>query len=212
MKRELMPPKESAEIHLVAEKVGRRGAQMNSTAQSDLRGSILSDDLDPTRLQVPAGIADLDIEPLGTKTGDSLVADELRRVSRSLQQETGGVPQLDHGESFIMRSVSPRELRRLRNDVPVTEVIDQLHVPTARRGARRTFRCPRCEGFHTGVNSRANLARCFRCAGNFNPIDLVMAERGWSFLDAVRYLSDLAADGAGVEVDASGAPTPSTRL
>ena len=89
-----------------------------------------------------------------------------------------------------MRTVSQGLLRRLRNDVPVADVIDQLCVPTARRGTRRTFRCPRCKGFHTGVHRRTNLARCFCCKRNFNPIDLVMAERGWPFLDAVRYLGD----------------------
>ena len=93
----------------------------------------------------------------------------------------------------------PRDvLRRLRNDVPVREVINQLRVPTAWCGARRTFRCPRCEGFHTATHRGVNLARCFRCERNFNPIDLVMAVCGWPFLEAVRYLSDLLVPGAGV--------------
>jgi len=96
-----------------------------------------------------------------------------------------------------MRTV-PRELLwRLRNDVAVTDVIDALGVPTTMRGTRRTFRCPQCEHFRTSVNDRANLARCFRCERNFNPIDRVMSERRWSFLDAVTYLGDLV--GQGVE-------------
>ncbi len=89
-----------------------------------------------------------------------------------------------------MRTVPPDLLRRLRNDVRVADVIDRLGVATRARGARRAFRCPQCECFHTGVRERTNLARCFACERNFNPIDFVIAERRWTFLDAVRYLSD----------------------
>ncbi len=111
-----------------------------------------------------------------------------------------------------MRTVSRDVLRRLRNEISIAEVIDQLHVPTARRGTRRTFRCPRCERFHTGVNRGANLARCFRCERNFNPIDLVMIVCGWTFIEAVRYLCDQVAPGAGVTStpDSEGTP-PSGR-
>lgn len=79
-------------------------------------------------------------------------------------------------------------LRGLRNDVPVLAVISDLEIPTKRRGTRLTFRCPGCGGFHTATNPRTNLARCFSCQRNLNPIDLVMAERGTSFLEAVDHL------------------------
>jgi transposase InsO family protein len=82
------------------------------------------------------------------------------------------------------------DLRRLRNEVDIASVISQLGLETKKRGARVSFRCPGCGAFHTATNPRTNLARCFRCARNFNPIDLVMAERGSTFLDAVNYLKD----------------------
>ncbi len=81
-------------------------------------------------------------------------------------------------------------LRTLRNDVPVLSVIHTLRIPTKKRGARLTFRCPNCQRFYTATKATTNLARCFSCERNFNPIDLVMAERGWSFLQAVNYLEE----------------------
>ena len=99
-----------------------------------------------------------------------------------------------------MRMTVPQEvLRRLRNEVPIADVIDRLRVPTARRGSRRLFRCPHCERFRTGVNRISNLARCFRCERNFNPIDLVMAVSGATVLDAVRYLGDFVAGGTAAD-------------
>lgn len=92
-----------------------------------------------------------------------------------------------------MRMISADELRRLRNDVSVAAVIVGLGLDRSNRGTRPTFRCPRCETFHTAVNERTNLARCFRCAENYNPIDLVMAVRSVGFLDAVHSVRDLEA-------------------
>lgn len=84
-------------------------------------------------------------------------------------------------------------LRSLRNDVPVRTVISELQIPTQTRGSRLTFRCPACGGFHTATDHRTNLARCFRCSRNFNPIELVMAERRLSFPEAVKFLETLVA-------------------
>jgi hypothetical protein len=92
-----------------------------------------------------------------------------------------------------MRTIPPEELRRLRNDVPVAAVVDELGLATARRGARRTFQCPKCSTFHTNVNQRANVAHCFRCSRSYNPIDLVIATRGSIFLDAVRCVAAIGA-------------------
>jgi len=88
--------------------------------------------------------------------------------------------------------ISNDELRCLRNDVPMTVVIARLGIEQSNRGERSTFRCPRCATFHTAVNARTNLARCFRCAENFNPIDLVIAVRGVDFRDAVHELREIA--------------------
>jgi len=60
----------------------------------------------------------------------------------------------------------------------------------AKRGILR-FLCPVCKEFETDTNPRTNLARCFRCERNINPIDLVMALERCSFLEAVTFLEPL---------------------
>lgn len=87
--------------------------------------------------------------------------------------------------------IPPQHLRTLRNDASVIAVILELRIPTRWRGSRLTFRCPECGSFHSAINHSRNLARCFRCKRNFNPIDLVMAERETGFLEAVKYLEDV---------------------
>lgn len=89
-----------------------------------------------------------------------------------------------------MSLIPAERLRSLRNDVPVLAVISQLGIAKKLRGRRLSFRCPECGCFHTATEPRTNLARCFSCERNFNPIDLVMAERGWSFLQALKYMED----------------------
>jgi hypothetical protein len=82
-------------------------------------------------------------------------------------------------------------LRRLRNQVPIDEVIThflQLEVRNANHILR--FRCPLCGKFHTATAHKTNLARCFDCHKNFNPIDLVIAVAKCSFLEAVEFLTD----------------------
>lgn len=87
-----------------------------------------------------------------------------------------------------MRHIPAHDLRVLRNRVAIVEVICHLGIPTRKSGAHLSFRCPQCGGFPTATNPATNLARCFHCQKSFNPIELVMAERHVSFLDAVRYL------------------------
>ena len=84
--------------------------------------------------------------------------------------------------------LSPALLRSLRNEIPISEVIelymDNLHF---QNGTLR-FPCPICQGSDTAINMNTNLARCFSCAQNFNPIDLVIAVRHCSFLQATQDL------------------------
>jgi DNA primase len=93
----------------------------------------------------------------------------------------------------MKRHVPRADLRALRNDVAVTGVIARLGIPWKVRDGYFRFLCPRCSDFHTAASQETNLARCFRCGVSFNPIDIVMAARGVSFLDAVRYLREEAA-------------------
>lgn len=90
-----------------------------------------------------------------------------------------------------MNQIPPDHLYSLRNDVDVADVIDTLGVPTARRGSRVTFHCPDCGDPHAAMNLNRNLAYCFRCERSFNTIDLVMAQRNCTFLEAVEFLETL---------------------
>lgn len=92
----------------------------------------------------------------------------------------------------MARRFSHALLRSLRNDIPIDDVI-RLHLDLVwkeREGYLR-FLCPHCSEFHTATNPQTNLARCFRCCVNFNPIDMVMAVEGCAFVDAVKILVPL---------------------
>jgi len=83
-------------------------------------------------------------------------------------------------------------LRALRNDVPINDLIrGHLELAWKEREGYLRFLCPRCSEFHTATNPKTNLARCFRCAVSFNPIELVMAIEHCAFVDAVRILAPL---------------------
>ena len=80
-------------------------------------------------------------------------------------------------------------LRRLRNQIPIDAVIaDLLKLEVKNDHNILRFRCPLCYNFHTATNHETNLARCFDCQKNFNPIDMVMTVGKCGFLDAVEIL------------------------
>ena len=82
-------------------------------------------------------------------------------------------------------------LRMLRNKIPINEVItDLLNLKVRYVNSTMRFRCPLCHNFHTATNHDTNLARCFDCQKNFNPIDLVMTVARCSFVNAVQILKD----------------------
>ena len=84
---------------------------------------------------------------------------------------------------------SKKLLHQLRNDVDVAELIrDVLELPCKMCDGVFRFQCPGCQGFDCATNPRTNLARCFHCQRNFNPIDLVMLVHRCGFLDAVEFL------------------------
>ena len=87
----------------------------------------------------------------------------------------------------------PRQtLFRLRNDIPIDFIIlDFLDLPRKMSEGFLRFLCPLCLEFNSATNPKTNLARCFRCKKNFNPIDLVMVDKGVPFKDAVRLLLPL---------------------
>lgn len=92
----------------------------------------------------------------------------------------------------MSRRFSPQLLYALRNHIPITALIeDILGMPIRRVNGYFRFGCPDCDGFHTSVNPGKNLARCFDCRKNFNPIDMVMCRRKIGFTKSVQFLEKL---------------------
>lgn len=95
----------------------------------------------------------------------------------------------------MKRRFTSDELFKLRNFIPVDMLIrDQLDIPSKFSEGFFRFLCPVCNGFKTATNPSTNLARCFSCQKNFNPIDLVMIVKGIGFIESVRYLKSLLPD------------------
>jgi len=89
----------------------------------------------------------------------------------------------------MTRRFSPEELVFLRNRVHINCVIETLlELPTRTSHGKFSFACPVCGGFDTSVNAAHNLARCFACRKNFNPIELVMHQLKIGFVDSVKWL------------------------
>ena len=87
---------------------------------------------------------------------------------------------------------SAQELFELRNTVPVNALIENvLNIPVKLSDGVFRFLCPVCNEFQTATNLFTNLARCFCCEKNFNPIDLVMMVKGVGFVESVNYLKRL---------------------
>jgi hypothetical protein len=86
----------------------------------------------------------------------------------------------------------PLLLFRLRNQIPIERlIVDVLNIPHKLSDGYLRFLCPICSEFNSATNPKTNLARCFRCNKNFNPIDLVIADSGLDFRDAVDSLVHL---------------------
>jgi DNA primase len=81
-------------------------------------------------------------------------------------------------------------LRRLRNEIDIDQVINRLELERRSGKKHLRFRCPVCHGFHTATNPKTNLARCFDCRRNYNPIDLVMTVTARSFVETVEFLKN----------------------
>ena len=80
------------------------------------------------------------------------------------------------------------ELYKLRNSIPLADVLSILKWPHKMRDGRVCFVCPQCSESLTAINPRTNLGRCFRCETNLNPIDLVMLINDYDFVTAVQFL------------------------
>ncbi|MDP2645484.1 MAG: DNA primase [Desulfobacterales bacterium] len=89
------------------------------------------------------------------------------------------------------RRFSDQQLYTLRNHIPMEVVIEKiLCIPSRITQGSLRFQCPLCNKFNTAVNPPTNLARCFACEANFNPIDMVIAVQHTSFVEAVTFLEN----------------------
>lgn len=88
-----------------------------------------------------------------------------------------------------MRYFSKELLWRLRNQIDFDGLFRQLNWPHKRREGQLAFLCPRCHETQSDINPSTNLARCFHCKTNFNPIDFTMHVRECDFVEAVHYLT-----------------------
>ena len=92
----------------------------------------------------------------------------------------------------MANKISRTKLRRLRNDVDIIEIITEvLDIPHKISEGYLRFLCPACSEFNSAVYPSTNLAHCFLCRQNYNPIDLVMMVRGYPFREAVEFLLPL---------------------
>jgi hypothetical protein len=81
------------------------------------------------------------------------------------------------------------QLYKLRNKIPFRVVAEQiLEIPTKNIDGKFAFLCPKCNEFMTAVNGKTNLGRCWRCAVNFNTIEITMQSKHCSFVDSVKTL------------------------
>lgn len=84
------------------------------------------------------------------------------------------------------KRIASEKLYKLRNHVPVHRFMsEELKIPVKYSEGFHRFQCPLCKEMQTAVKLETNLGRCFRCSINFNPIDITMAIRNCSFLQAV---------------------------
>jgi len=98
-------------------------------------------------------------------------------------------PSLLPNGDWEMKRFTDSELRHLRNEILVRGVIEiLLQIPTKEVEGVYRFLCPTCYEFQTGLNLHINLARCFHCESNFNPMELLMADRGLSFSQSANLL------------------------
>lgn len=95
----------------------------------------------------------------------------------------------------MKRRFTGAELFKIRNLIPIDWLIkEQLNIPSKVSEGFFRFLCPLCNEFQTATNPKTNLARCFRCEKNFNPIDLVITVKGIGFVESVKYLKTFLPD------------------
>jgi hypothetical protein len=89
------------------------------------------------------------------------------------------------------RRFTDQQLFSVRNHIPIRQVIESLlSLPSKMDQGVFRFACPLCARFNTAIHIKTNLARCFDCEKNFNPIDIMMTVRQTDFVETVTFLLD----------------------
>jgi hypothetical protein len=113
----------------------------------------------------------------------------------------------------MANTLSKKHLRELRNRIEIIPLIaDVLDILYKTHDGRFRFMCPLCHDFDTAVNTHTNLARCFRCERNFNPIDMVMTVKRYSFMQAVSFLEPILQHLAARQAKRTHLPAAHTRI
>lgn len=91
----------------------------------------------------------------------------------------------------MTRRFSAAELRFFRNRIPIKKVIETLPgLHSQEKNGKLSFACPICGGIETSINAPHNLARCFACQQNFNPVELVMHQLNIGFVNSIKWLKN----------------------
>lgn len=91
-----------------------------------------------------------------------------------------------------MKRFTKHELFQVRNSIDIKFIIEKvLNLPAKIDGGNYRFLCPKCSEFLASVNTTCNLSRCFRCKQNVNNIELIMEEKGISFVNSVKALQKI---------------------
>ena len=90
-----------------------------------------------------------------------------------------------------MTTFSKQQLYQVRNAIDINVLINETLKLERRFDKIWRFQCPICGLFHTAVQSKINLARCFDCQKNFNTIDLVIYCKKLNFAPSVQFLLKL---------------------
>jgi len=90
-----------------------------------------------------------------------------------------------------MNPFSKQHLFQVRNSIDIHWLINEKLILERQFNGIWRFRCPLCQGFHTAIAKKTNLARCFDCQKNFNTIDLVIFSKHTNFVPAVKWLLSL---------------------
>lgn len=116
------------------------------------------------------------------------IGDSLKSANRCAQNSRRG----KHAAGRLSNAL----LHDLRNKIPIRCLIEnELGVRCHTESGIFRFECPLCGSFHTSVMKNQNLARCFGCKTNFNPIDMVIAVKKTEFRQSADFLGKLLESG-----------------